>query len=126
VEWELTFVLEGETRQQLTYLEERVVPEASVQRNPSVTGGVSSCLRADCWSVPAATSEAAGDNRGGCRGDSLDALAREDRGPRDLKYDEGFDRRCQQGRSGRTSNAADLGNSSRRGGRCGSAEWDDR
>jgi len=28
MEWELTFVLEDETRYQLTYVEERVVPEA--------------------------------------------------------------------------------------------------
>jgi hypothetical protein len=28
MEWELTFVFENETRHQLTYVEERVVPEA--------------------------------------------------------------------------------------------------
>jgi hypothetical protein len=28
MEWELTFVFEDETRHQLTYIEERVVPEA--------------------------------------------------------------------------------------------------
>jgi hypothetical protein len=39
MEWELTFVFEDETRQQLTYLEERVVPEGLRAEEPLGDGG---------------------------------------------------------------------------------------
>jgi hypothetical protein len=45
MEWELTFVFEDETKHELTYVEQRVAPELSVQRNLTPTTGPCSCSR---------------------------------------------------------------------------------